>query len=202
MAARPPAYRRLDVDERRRRLLALGLELFSRHTYAELSMSAIAREAGISKALLYHYFPSKQAFFVATLEQQAAELAQRTAVDPSLPPTEQLMRALDSFLGWVEENAAGYAKLLEGASTHAEVRELVGDVRAATADRILAGLAPDGPPEPALRAAVHGWLWFMDGAITDWLEHRDMDRDQLLGLLLGTLYGAVTASGARPDALS
>jgi hypothetical protein len=75
-------------------------------------------------------------------------------------------------------------------------------VRSVTADRILAGLSPEGPPAPPLRAAVHAWLWFMDGAITDWLEHRDMDRDQLLGLLLGTLYGAVTASGARPEALS
>jgi AcrR family transcriptional regulator len=202
MAVREPAYRRLEVDERRRRLLELGAQLFARHTYAELSVSAIAREAGISKALLYHYFPSKQAYFVATLQQQAEELAARTATDSTLPPPEQLMRALDAFLGWVEENADGYAKLLEGASTHAEVRELVDQVRSVTADRILAGLAPDGPPVPALRAAVHGWLWFMDGAITDWLEHRDMGRDQLLGLLLGTLYGAVTASGAQPAALS
>lgn len=195
MAERQPAYQRLDVDVRRRRLLELGADLFSRHSYAELSMAAIAREAGISKALLYHYFPSKQAYFVATLEQQAAELSRRVAVDPALPPVEQLTRALDAFLGWVEENAEGYAKLLHGATTHAEVRELVDGVRSATADRILAGLA-DGPPPPALRAAVHGWLWFMDGALTDWLEHRDLERQQLLGLLLGTLLGAVTASGA------
>ena len=202
MAAREPAYQRLGVDERRRRLLELGVQLFSRYTYAELSMSAIAREAGISKALLYHYFPSKQGYFVATLQQQAEELAERTATDPSQRPTEQLMRALDAFLGWVEENADGYAKLLEGASTHAEVRELVDEVRSATADRILDGLSPGTPPAPALRAAVRGWLWFTDGAITDWLEHRDMDRDQLLGLLLGTLYGAITASGEQPEALS
>jgi hypothetical protein len=39
---------------------------------------------------------------------------------------------------------------------------------------------------------VHGWLWFVDGAVQDWLEHRDMDRAQLHGQLLG----AVTASGA------
>ncbi len=75
MPERIPAYQRLGVDERRRRLLDLGAGLFARHTYAELSMSAIAREAGISKALLYHYFPSKQAYFVATLQQQAEELA-------------------------------------------------------------------------------------------------------------------------------
>ena len=38
-------------------------------------MARIAREAGISKALLYHYFPSKQDFFVATLQQGAEEIA-------------------------------------------------------------------------------------------------------------------------------
>jgi AcrR family transcriptional regulator len=198
--ASTPAYRRLDVDERRRRLLEQGAELFSRHAYADLSMAAIAREAGISKALLYHYFPSKQAFFVATLEQQAAELAARVDdVDPSLPPAEQLASALDAFLGWVEEHAEGYGKLLVGAATHPEVRELVEGVRQQTAERILAGLAPD-PAPPAVRAAVRGWLWFMDGVLADWLEHRDIDRDALRGLLLGTLLGAVTAAGAPPPA--
>jgi AcrR family transcriptional regulator len=191
-----PAYRRLDVDERRRRLLEQGAELFSRHAYADLSMAAIAREAGISKALLYHYFPSKQAFFVATLEQQAAELAARVGdVDPALPPAEQLAAALDAFLGWVEEHAEGYGKLLVGAATHPEVRELVEGVRQQTAERILAGIAPD-PAPPAVRAAVHGWLWFMDGVLADWLEHRDLDLNALRGLLLGTLLGAVTAAGA------
>jgi AcrR family transcriptional regulator len=68
-----PAYTRLDVDERRRRLLDLGTDLFARFSYDELSMAKIAREAGISKALLYHYFPSKQAYFAATLEEKAAE---------------------------------------------------------------------------------------------------------------------------------
>ncbi|MET0683689.1 MAG: TetR/AcrR family transcriptional regulator [Solirubrobacteraceae bacterium] len=191
-----PAYRRLDVDERRRRLLEQGAELFSRHAYADLSMAAIAREAGISKALLYHYFPSKQAFFVATLEQQAAELAAHVDdVDPALPPPAQLAAALDAFLGWVEEHAEGYGKLLVGAATHPEVRELVEGVRQQTAERILAGIAPD-PAPPAVRAAVHGWLWFMDGVLADWLEYRDLDRDALRGLLLGTLLGAVTAAGA------
>ena len=58
-----PAYTRMLVDDRRRQLLELGAELFATHSYSELSMARIAREAGISKALLYHYFPSKQRFF-------------------------------------------------------------------------------------------------------------------------------------------
>jgi AcrR family transcriptional regulator len=81
-----PAYTRLDVDERRRRLLELGADLFTRFAYDQLSMAKIAKEAGISKALLYHYFPSKQDYFVATLATGAEELRRRIEPDPSLPP--------------------------------------------------------------------------------------------------------------------
>jgi AcrR family transcriptional regulator len=193
-----PAYTRLDVDERRRRLLELGTELFARHGYEELSMARIAREAGISKALLYHYFPSKQAYFAATLEQAAAELAEVTQPDPEKPPVEQLAGSLDAYLGWVERHMGAYDKLIRSVGAVPEVREMVERVRDETAERILAGLPNERTPE--LRAAVRGWLWFMDGVVLDWIEHRDLDRQRILGLLLGTLLGAVTASGSPGDA--
>src|SRR3954466_1576114 len=100
-----PAYTRLENDERRRRLLELGAELFTRHAYDEISMAQIAREAGISKALLYHYFPSKQDYFVATLATGADELRARIEPAPDLPPAEALSAALDASLSWIEENA-------------------------------------------------------------------------------------------------
>jgi AcrR family transcriptional regulator len=190
-----PAYTRLGVDERRRRLLDLGADLFARFSYDELSMARIAREAGISKALLYHYFPGKQAYFAATLEDKAEELASVTRPDPDLPPLEQLTTSLGAFLGWVEDNREAYAKLVRSAAAIPEVREIVERVRDATSARILDGIAPGGPPPPALRTAVRAWLWFMDGAILDWVEHGDLAREELQGLLLGTLLGAVTASG-------
>jgi AcrR family transcriptional regulator len=190
-----PAYTRLQVDERRRQLLDAGAELFARHSYDELSMAEIARAVGISKALLYHYFPSKQAYFQATLEQAAAELAETVQPNPELPPVEQLAGSLDAYLGWIERNAGAYAKLITSVGAVPEVRELVERVRNETADRILQGISPGGVAPP-LRAAVRGWMWFMDGAILDWIEHRDIERARLQGLLLGTLLGAVTASGA------
>jgi hypothetical protein len=63
------------------------------------------------------------------------------------------------------------------------------EVREATAELILAGLA--GPRTPVQRAAVRAWLWFMDGAILDWLEHRDLSRQELHALLLRALEGAL-----------
>jgi AcrR family transcriptional regulator len=187
--------RRLEVDERRRQLLSLGVELFAQHDYDELSMRKIARAAGISHALLYRYFPSKQSYFRAALEQAAEELRARTAPDPSMPPWEQLVAGLEGFLELVDENAVAYRQLRSLASAP-EVRELIEDVRDSTSERILAGLFPDQPP-PKARAAVTGWLWYMDGVLLDWIEHRDLERQEVRDLLLDSLGGMLAAATTR-----
>jgi AcrR family transcriptional regulator len=191
-----PAYTRLQVDERRRRLLELGAELFARHSFGELSMARIAREAGISKALLYHYFPSKQDYFVATLREAAEEVRRRTEPDPKLAPADALAASLDAFLGWIEENEVAYRKLMESAGSVPEVGALIEEVRDRTSARILAGIGAGEPPPPRLRSVARAWLWFMDGAILDWLDHRDLNRGELRDVLLGSLAGAMAAAGA------
>jgi AcrR family transcriptional regulator len=191
-----PAYTRMQVDVRRRQLLELGADLFARHSFAELSMARIAREAGISKALLYHYFPTKRDFFLATLLEAAEEVRRRTEPDPALSPGEALAGSLDAFLGWIEENETAYRKLLESAGSVPEVRALIDEVRDRTSARILDGLSAGDDPPPRVRAAVRGWLWFMDGAILDWFEHRDLSRAELRDFLLGSLAGALTAAGS------
>jgi AcrR family transcriptional regulator len=189
-----PAYRRMQNDERRALLLERATQLFGEHGYDGLSMARLAREANISKALLYHYFPSKRRLFEAALAAGAAELRERTQPDPERSPADQLAATLDAFLGWVQERPGAYAKMLESAGAR-EVRETMGQVRAETAARILTGLGADGA-RPATRAAVFGWLAFLDAAILDWIEHGDMPREELHGMLLGAFAGALMASGA------
>ena len=189
-----PAYTRLPVDERRRRLLDVGAELFGRHPYEELSMARIARAAGISKPLLYHYFPSKRDLFEAVLSQAADEHLRRITTDDTLAPAAQLAAAVDAYLAWIEQNTGAYEKLLRSAGIP-EVRELIDRVRGETATRILAGIVPDGPPPPKVRAAVRAWLWYMDGICLDWVRERDLTKEDVQGLLLGTLLGALTAAG-------
>jgi len=188
------SYRRLQSDERRALLLERATKLFGEHGYDALSMAQIAREAEISKALLYHYFPSKHKLFEAALTAGAMELRDRTTPDSSLSPAEQVSATLDVFLAWVHERPKAYAKMLESAGAR-EVRETMGQVRIETAERILGALGPDGE-RPATRAAVFGWLAFLDAAILDWIEHDDMTRQELHGMLLGAFAGALMASGA------
>jgi AcrR family transcriptional regulator len=198
MSMSDPSYKRLGVDERRSQLLERGAKLFTSHRYDELSMSRIATEVGVSKSLLYHYFPSKQAFFEATLGAWAEELRARTEPDPDLSPAERMAASLEGFLSLVEENSVAYGHLMGSASGAPEIRDLIEQVRRDTAARILAGIYPDGAP-PKARTAVSGWLWFMDGACLNWIEHRDIERTELRDLLLGVLMGALIAAGAPPD---
>src|SRR3954454_8406442 len=188
-----PAYRRMQNDERRALLLERATQLFGEQGYDGLSMAQLAREANISKALLYHYFPSKRRLFEAALAAGAAELRERTQPDPQRPPAEQLAATLDAFLRWAQERPGAYAKMLESAGAR-EVRETMAQVRAETAARIRSGLVQDGE-RPATRAAVFGWLAFLDAAILDWIEHGDMPREELHRMLVGAFAGALTAGG-------
>ena len=75
---------RLSSDERRAHLLHVGVELVGRHGTADISIEEIARAAGVSKGLLYHYFHTKTDFFVAVLARSQAEMDHAVDRDPEL----------------------------------------------------------------------------------------------------------------------
>ena len=195
MTTRGTGFSRLQVDERRRELLETGRSLFSTRPYDELSMATIAREAGISKALLYHYFPSKQAYFIATMEEAAGELAQRVRPDESDPPGAQLATALGAWLDWIDSNREPYAKLLQSANGAAEVREIIEQVREQTVGLILDRLADGERTAPEVRAAVCGWLGFLDAVCLDWVRRDGIDRATVQDLVLAVLPAALEATG-------
>lgn len=59
----------MTTDARREQLLASGVELLRRRPQHEVSIEEIAEAAGVSKGLLYHYFPTKTDFIVAALKR-------------------------------------------------------------------------------------------------------------------------------------
>ena len=190
---------RLTVGERREQLVRLGVEIFSERPYDEVSIDGIAAAAGISKGLLYHYFPSKRDFYVAVVRHGAAQLEAATVIDEAASPEEGFIAGLDRYLDYVEEHASGFAAVLgAGIGNDPTVRAIVEEVRRAMTDRILDNLArrvaPPVPPTPPVRVAVRGWVGFAEAASLDWLEHREVTREQLRELLASTLVAAVSAA--------
>jgi AcrR family transcriptional regulator len=195
-----PAYTRLHVDERRRQLLEAGAALFAEHAFEEISMRDIAEAAGVSKPLLYHYFPSKIDLFKAAVAEKAAELQRVIEPTGNGSPLEQLSRTLDAYLAWIEANQLTWSKLVQSAAALPEARELVEGFRQRTMDMALARLTSDPTPRPALRTAIKGWLGYVDAAIIDWTQTKDLSREQLRDLLVAAFGGALmSAQQLDPD---
>src|SRR5437868_10024322 len=186
-----PSYKRLQVDERRRQLLDAGASLFAEQAYEEISMRDIARAAGVSKPLLYHYFRSKTELFKAAVAENAAEL--QAAIEPSadVTPLEQLTRSLDKYLAWIENHARTWAKLMQSAAALPEARELIEGFRRRTLELVLAQLTDTREPRPALRAAIKGWLGYMDAVVLDWAESKDLSREKLRDLLVAAFVATL-----------
>lgn len=192
-----PAYTRLNVDERRLQLLEAGQALFAEHAYEEISMRQIAQAAGISKPLLYHYFPNKAELFKAAVAEHAAELEQLLEPSGDGPPVQQLSDSLDGYLAWIQANARAWQKLMQSATTLPEAGTLVDAFRTRTLERIAARIT-DGAPRPALRNALRGWLGYVDAAILDWLAHGGLSREQVRDMLLAS-FGAAVLGAQQAD---
>lgn len=181
MRSRPRA--RLSVDERRTQLLDLGRRLFNARPYDAISIDEIASAAGISKGLLYHYFPSKRHFYVEVVRAGADLVQKLTAGRPELPPPAQLHASIDSFLTYVEKNAAAYGHLLRsGVGTDPEASAIVEGTRRAMVEQVLTSIGlPDG--RPLVRLVMRGWVGFSEGVTLEWADRRDIPRRDVLRLL-------------------
>jgi AcrR family transcriptional regulator len=192
---------RLSTDARRDQLLTAGVELLGRRPYDDVSIGEIAAAAGVSKGLLYHYFPTKKDFIVAALRRGERDLGELTAADPSLPPAEQLDGALDRFLDFVEDHAAAYMAIFRSrGGGDPEIEAVLEQNRQLRLNALIDSLAAwEGAPvqvrrTPLLETTLQGWIFFVEGAVLRWLERRDLERDELRSLLRRALMDLLTTS--------
>lgn len=192
VTAQRPVRARLLVDERRAQLLQLGIQLFAERSYDEVSIDELAKAANISKGLLYHYFPTKRDLYTAALRQAAQQLLDETQPLASLPQDERARRGLETYLAFAERHGPAYVALMRGGlGADRQIVGILEETRATIAQRILDAL-PAGIATPLLRAAVRGWIGFVEATALDWLAHKQVERERLVELLLGLLFDAVS----------
>ncbi|KAB1978660.1 TetR/AcrR family transcriptional regulator [Streptomyces triticiradicis] len=200
--ASAPAYRRLSVEERRSQLLEAALSLFAQRAPEDVSLDDVAEAAGVSRPLVYRYFPGgKQQLYEAALRSAAEELEQCFAEPAEGPLTERLSRALDRYLAFVDQHDAGFSALLQGGSVIETSRTtaIVDGVRRAAAERILDHLVVKDPG-PRLRMTVRMWITAVEAASLIWLdEDKEPPLDELRDWLVEQFVAALVASaGSDP----
>ncbi|MGW1891150.1 TetR/AcrR family transcriptional regulator [Streptomyces sp. NPDC002004] len=199
-SAASPAYRRLSVEERRRQLLQAALTLFAQRAPEEVSLDDVAEAAGVSRPLVYRYFPGgKQQLYEAALRSAADDLEQCFAEPPDGPLTQRLSRALDRYLAFVDEHDAGFSALLQGGSVVETSRTtaIVDEVRRAAAEHIL-GHMETAEPGQRLRMTVRMWITAVEAASLIWLdEEKQPPLDELRDWLVEQFMAALTATAGR-----
>jgi len=194
---------RLDTDERRARLIASGQAIFADHSYDEISIDGLAKAAGVSRGLFYHYFGTKRGFYVACLRASAKELVEQTIAAAEAAgdePPNRLRAGLDAYLGFVAERGPAYAALFRGGiGSDPEVVSVIDDARNAFLDRLTADAdAIDFGSLPLVKLALRGWIGFVEVTSLDWVGTQDVQladlRDYLMDLLAAAVDGAIRRS--------
>ncbi|GAA3811211.1 TetR/AcrR family transcriptional regulator [Streptomyces coacervatus] len=190
--------RRLSTEERREQLLAVGARLFSESPYDEVWIEQVAEIAGVSRGLLYHYFPTKRDFFAAVVERESERMLRMTAAVPGIPAREQLAAGLDTFLEYVHAHAHGFRAFHRAdAAGDQAIRRVYQRALAAQERQILATLAADpelgsvAQERPDLELAVRGWLAFTTAVCLEWLRGSDLSREQVRDLCARALLGVI-----------
>ncbi|TCC56257.1 TetR family transcriptional regulator [Kribbella pittospori] len=161
-------------------MVRIGLMMLRTQPIHELSIDAIAGQAGISRSLLFHYFPSKRDYYVAVISAAGRRLLRVTKPDDSLPPDEQLHEMLIQFVAFITRRRTAYISFVRGAAGGDDYAVKVYDeTRAGLTKRVLTYL---GLPEVAEVPAsseymrVHAWLAYTEDLAIEWSGLPEKDR--------------------------
>ncbi len=192
-------------------MLALGAQVFGQRPYDEVRIDEIAERAGVSRALMYHYFPDKRAFFAAVVRAEGERLFAATNTPPQPGQTlfAQVRGGVLAYLRYDEEHPhRGWAASMGIGRSDPVLRGIEDTDNARQADRILdrmtavVGGALDAKVERDLRAAVYGWLAFTFEMCRQRLMDSSIDVDFIADLCAHCLMDAVARVPGVPPVLA
>jgi AcrR family transcriptional regulator len=190
----------MGVEERRQQLIGVALELFSQRSPDDVSIDEIAAAAGISRPLVYHYFPGKLSLYEAALRRAAEDLAGRFREPHQGPLGARLLRAMHRFFDFVDEHGPGFSALMRGgpAVGSSNTNALIDSVRQAAYDQILSHLGVQDPPA-RLELVVRSWISLAESTALLWLDGRRIPRAELEVQLVHDFAALAAVSAAYDD---
>ncbi|HXJ65569.1 MAG TPA: TetR/AcrR family transcriptional regulator [Actinomycetota bacterium] len=126
------AKRRMRGPERRAQLLAVARRVFGRSGFHGVSMDEVAKEAGVTKPILYDHFNSKEELYIALLDADASSLEERvrSALQARTGNRERIERSFQAYFDFVDEHAGGFRLLMQETTGGEEMfRSKVQEVR-------------------------------------------------------------------------
>ena len=175
----------------REQILAAARRLFSERPPGAVSTTELAREAGVARGLLHHYFGTKRELYLAVIRSML-RLPALPAPGSSGDAETVLDEGIDRWLTMVADNREAWlaAHGAQGLGRDLEVESILERGREAAVDQLVGVLAPDGGSQE-LRVLLRSFAGFAEAASVEWIVRERLMREQLHELLLRSLLTLV-----------
>lgn len=187
-------------QQRETMILDVAGTVFARGGYHDSSMDEIAALAEVSKPMLYAYFGSKEGLYVAYIDRTGRELVDRllSAGSRSDDLASAFRHPITEFLTFVQEHREGWLVLFRELNSSRPLADEVADLRsqiAGAVERLICdGVAGRAQPAPhAVEGIAHAIVGAGESLANWWLEHPQIDREQVAGWYVGVVQAAVAA---------
>ena len=173
----PAPRRKLNATDRRSQILTAAMEVFSEHGFHGTPTRELARRLGVSEALVFQHFPTKEALISAILDHVGFEDRIQTmeAHLHRMPPREGLLRIAEHLLTNLRDNPTTFRVVFFGLM---ETPHLAGEFYRKFLSRLLAletrlferafadrrGGAPSGVDPAIVARSFHGSLMYYNMA--------------------------------------
>jgi len=178
---------------RRNEILSASRDLFGSRPYGQVSITAIAEAAGVSRALVTHYFGGKRELFLATLREYGAMEGLVPRTDLGLPVEEMVAHNVDAWLDFM----AGHRELVFAMTSVSsldrdpEVSQVIDDLRDASVDQMLVNHFGTTDVPPPIRLVLRGYTGLAQVGVADWLVSERATREQIRAMLTEGLLALI-----------
>jgi AcrR family transcriptional regulator len=187
-----PRRRRLEPDARREQILECAVRLFGERPYASVSTTDIAREAGVARGLLNHYFGTKRDLYLEVVRALVTLPEMDDAEVGTGPLRKRVQVSVDWFLDTVSVHAKTFVAVTgaEGVGDDPEIERILAEADDTAARKVLemVGLSSDAPGH---RAAIRAYGGLVKAAVREWVRGETLTRPQVQLLLSQALITIV-----------
>ena len=183
--------------------------LFIERGYEAVSTADVARAAGVTTALVHHYFGSKRELYVAVVQWivETARDVSTGVVKSDEPLQARVESMIDAWLDYLEEDGSAWVAVTAyGEIVDPEITALAERARQTCAERIVRSYAEFIPDTPTARFAIRSFIALNEAVSREWLDGK-VSREQAHLLLVETLLHilsdvtpALDATARRPAA--
>jgi AcrR family transcriptional regulator len=172
--------RRLQPQQRREQLLDTAAAMFAGKPYDDVMVQGIAANAGVSRALIYNYFPSGRDLYVAIFQRASNGFLARVSRHQQLPLADQLATPLDAHIQSLVDHPFEAATINRiTSSDDPAMQAIVAEELNVVGHRRVDQLVAHGCPRGAGEILVEGWLAFVRAARVKWIDSQNISRGDL-----------------------